>query len=205
MRLVGLFCLMLLLSTPLQAHNVIGGAYVEGMTVEGEIAFSNGEYAQPGILVEAWDDAGNKLGETKTEEGGVFTFVATTAVRHTFKVNLGSGHLAKIVVEADEFSPGTEDTLNTASAPATTTASVGSQEKSVTSASGSVASGISPQALESLVRKAVAQQVKPLQKELRAYKEKVMLRDIAGGLGFICGLFGIAAWMAARKSRQQQD
>lgn len=53
--------------------------------------------------------------------------------------------------------------------------------------------------LQSIVRSAVAQQVKPLQKELRAYKEKVMLRDIVGGLGFIFGLFGVAAWMASKR------
>ncbi|MGB1311009.1 MAG: hypothetical protein ACPG47_07335, partial [Leucothrix sp.] len=55
--------------------------------------------------------------------------------------------------------------------------------------------------LQSMVRSAVAQQVKPLQKELRAYKEKVMFRDIAGGLGFIFGLFGVAAWMASKRKQ----
>jgi len=28
-----------------------------------------------------------------------------------------------------------------------------------------------------------------------------MVRDIAGGLGFIFGLFGVAAWMASRRKQ----
>ena len=59
--------------------------------------------------------------------------------------------------------------------------------------------------LESIVRSAVAQQIRPLQKELKAYKEKVMLRDIAGGLGFIFGLFGVAASMASRRQQEVKN
>ena len=68
-----------------------------------------------------------------------------------------------------------------------------------------LSSNITAEQLQAIVRSAVAQQVRPLQKELKAYKEKVMLRDIAGGLGFIFGLFGVAAWMASRRNNDHQD
>lgn len=203
MRAIWLLWASILIIAPVQAHNVIAGAYVEGMTVEGEIAFSDGGFAQAGVLVEVLDSAGNKLGETHTEEEGLFSFVADTAVQHTFKADLGAGHIANIVVEADEFSP---DTKTAAKANnAASKASTGQQAQAVISSPANTLTGLSADELESIIRRAVAQQVKPLQKELRAYKEKVMLRDIAGGLGFIFGLFGVAAWVAARKSKPQQD
>ena len=64
-------------------------------------------------------------------------------------------------------------------------------------------SKFSTEQLQRIVRSAVAKQIKPLQKELRAYKEKVMFRDITGGLGFIFGLFGVAAWMASKRNREE--
>ena len=181
---VFLFPIAFFLSSPtLQAHNVVAGAYVDGMQIEGEIAFSNGETALPDVLVEVFNASGDKIGETRTETEGLFTFTAIEAQKHTFKADLGAGHLAEIVVEADEFA-------DSSAVPEQTKA-----DKPVTQQ----VEGISMEELESIVRHAVAQQVKPLQKELRAYKEKVMLRDIAGELGFIFGFFGVAAWMAARK------
>lgn len=178
--------LTLILSAPtLQAHNVVAGAYVDGMLIEGEIAFSNGEAALPGVLVEVFIENGQKVGETQTAADGLFSFTALSPEKHILKADLGAGHVAEIVVEAGDFTA--------AKKPAKSTA-----KDSATLATNAVA-GISATELETIVRKAVAQQVKPLQKELRAYKEKVMIRDIAGGLGFIFGLFGVAAWMASRK------
>ena len=150
------------------------------MQIEGEIGFSNGAPVLPGVLVEVFIEHGQKVGETRTRANGLFSFNALSPEKHIFKANLGAGHFAEIVVEASEF---------TAAKPATT----------IPTKTATQLSGISTTELETIVRTAVAQQVKPLQKELRAYKEKVMLRDIAGGLGFIFGLFGVAAWMASRK------
>lgn len=179
------FLTLIFTPSTLHAHNVVAGAYVSGMIIEGEIGLSNGETALPGVLVEVFDLNDKKIGETQIEADGLFTFTATTAQQHILKANLGAGHVAEIIVEAEEFA-----TAQTLVKPTT---------KKAATPPASAATGISATELEAIVRKAVAQQVKPLQKELRAYKEKVMLRDITGGLGFILGIFGIAAWMATRK------
>lgn len=179
------FITLIFTPSTLHAHNVVAGAYVNGMIIEGEIGLSNGETALPGVLVEVFDLNDKKIGETQIEADGLFTFTATTAQQHILKANLGAGHVAEIIVEAEEFA-----TAQTLVKPTT---------KKAATLPASAATGISATELEAIVRKAVAQQVKPLQKELRAYKEKVMLRDITGGLGFILGIFGIAAWMATRK------
>ena len=64
------------------------------MHIEGEIAFSNGETAQSDVLVEIFTTNGAKIGETRTEADGLFTFTATSAQQHILKANLGAGHLA---------------------------------------------------------------------------------------------------------------
>ncbi len=181
-----------IISPTLQAHNVVAGAYVDGMTIEGEVGFSNGAPVLPGVLVEVFDTNDAKVGETRIGDNGLFTFNARSAEKHTFKANLGAGHIAEIIVEAEEF--------------AVAGRSIKPIAKKFEEPTTKAVAGISAVELETIVRKAVAHQVKPLQKELRAYKEKVMLRDIAGGIGFIFGLFGVAAWMASRKpSRSDKD
>ncbi len=196
--------LLCLASLNVHAHNVVAGAYVEGMSIEGEMGFSNGEAALPGVVVEVFDEAGNKVGETLTKEDGLFVFVAEKVQKHVIKANLGAGHVATIEIEADEFSAG--DAGNTAAAStAKPTANADAAKVVSAPATGQLATGVTAQELESIVRKAVAKQVRPLQKELRSYKDKVMIRDIAGGLGFIFGLCGVAAWMASRKTAKSES
>lgn len=192
----GIFLLIasFMLVLPVQAHNIVSGAYVDGMTVEGEIGFSNGEMASPGVEITITDSNGHSLGTTQTEADGLFSFVASQPVEHIFKANLGAGHVAEIIVAADDFS----NTNTSATTPGTTTTT---DRQQTPGSSTSTTSTVSATDIERIVRKAVAQQVKPLQKELRAYKEKVMFRDITGGLGFIFGIFGIAAWLASRKTK----
>lgn len=187
LRLLLLVSLLMFSSLSL-AHNVVAGAYVDGMMIEGEIGLSNGEMAQAGVLVEVFDANNNKLGETKLAEEGLFTYQAKKAQTHIIKANLGAGHIAEITVEASEFSASAE------TKPTTKTSTTKSNAKASLS--------LSEQDLERIVRKAVSQQVKPLQRELRAYKEKVFFRDILGGLGFIFGMVGVAMYFAAKRKEQ---
>ena len=241
--------LCLLLAVTASAHNVIGGTYVEGMLIEGEIGFSDGTMAPPGIKVLVSDESGNSLGESLIREDGIFLFTAKSPVKHVFNADLGAGHAITLIAEADEFSiPDTAVSEQPDSKPSETatkisdagatakqqTTDTSTQSSDTPIAANTVATqpgvtkhtpGSAPQRsnngntrpdnktatntskaeLESIVRRAVAKQLKPLQKELRAYREKVLFRDILGGLGFILGIFGIAAWFAARKSSPKES
>lgn len=187
------------------AHNVVSGAYADGMLIEGEIGFSSGDMAAAGVIVTVLNDSGEALGEVALEEGGLFAYRAKSVEKHILRANLSSGHVAEMVIEADELSApivGSStgaDKTNNASFPQPTTHNANDQAKDLAAQTATgIQVGVSPTELQSMIRSAVAQQVRPLQKELRAYKEKVMFRDIAGGLGFIFGLFGVAAWMASK-------
>ena len=192
------------------AHNVVSGAYTDGMTIEGEVGFSNGDMAESGGSVSVFDEVGNLIAELQLTEGGVFTYEAKAVSKHVVKVNLNAGHVAEMVIEADELTAPTKSMKmpeSNAVQPTILTTKSGPLVAlpSERSATGEVVfdSKISTEQLQSIVRSAVAKQIRPLQKELRAYKEKVMFRDISGGLGFIFGLFGVAAWMASKRNREE--
>lgn len=225
------------------AHNVVSGVYADGMNIEGEIGFSSGLMAESGVVVEVFNEAGDKLGETQLDDSGLFTYTAKAVEKHIFKADLSSGHIAEMTLEADELSDaglklaakGATTDIATGAAPANVATAVTAGSNGVSQVANASAGGFAKQSagastqtaadneveaagivvtnagtaisaaeLQSLIRSAVAQQVRPLQKELSAYKEKVMLRDIAGGLGFIFGLFGVAAWASSRRKTGAQ-
>ncbi|PWQ95522.1 cobalt ABC transporter permease [Leucothrix arctica] len=190
-----LFCLLSVgFMTSALAHNVVSGVYADGLLIEGEIGFSNGDMAPAGLVVEVFDESGSALGKTQTKAEGIFLFEASSAQKHVFKVDLGAGHIAEMVLDANELSA---DAANvTAVESISTSLPTATQSNTV---SNDTIGSISTEQFQRLIRNAVAQQVRPLQKEIRAYKEKVFFRDITGGLGFIFGLFGVAAWMASRR------
>lgn len=192
------------------AHNVVSGVYTDGMTIEGEVGFSNGDMAEAGSPISVFDEAGKLIAELQLTEGGVFAYEAKAVSKHVVKVNLSAGHVAEMVIEADELTAPTKSMKMPASNAVQSTIVTTKSEPLIALPSGRSAAGevvfdskISTEQLQSIVRSAVAQQIRPLQKELRAYKEKVMFRDITGGLGFIFGLFGVAAWLASKRKREE--
>ncbi|WP_370298098.1 hypothetical protein [Pontibacterium sp.] len=179
------------MSVPVFAHNVVGGVYAIGNTIEGEVGFSNGDLAQAGIVVQVRDATGNVIGESVIEDEGMFVFDATKRIDHYFHADLSAGHVLELVLPADELPA----TLPGGSAPVT--------KASVTTSSVSM-SGVDQVALEQMIEKAVAKQVKPLRKELAAYKEKASLQDVLGGIGYIFGLVGLGIWLRQRKQEKNR-
>lgn len=174
------------------AHNVVGGVYAIGTTIEGEAGFSNGDMAQAGTVVLITDASGQPIAEVLTDEEGFFVFEATKRIDHHFKLDMSSGHVLEMILPAEELPASLPGGTSIASAPSnlTTTASV---------------SGVDTVVLQQMIEQAVAKQVKPLRKELAAYKEKAGLQDLLGGIGYIFGLVGLGIWLRQRKQDKQQD
>lgn len=190
-----LLILLALLASPAFAHNIVGGVYAIGSLIEGEVGFSDGIMGQAGVPVIITDGNGNKLGEVKVEEEGLFSFEATSRIDHHFSIDLGSGHVLKTMLPADEL----PDSLMGGDGAATeATAAVSSSAGSAVALNGADSA-----ALQQMIERSVSKQIKPLRKELQAYKEKASLQDILGGIGYIFGLCGIGIWLRQRKLDKQ--
>lgn len=178
--------LLLLFALPVSAHNVIGGVYAIGSTIEGEAGFSNGDMASPGTPVIVTDKAGNVLLELATDSEGFFSMQAQSRIDHLFKLEMGSGHVLELELPAGEL----PESL------AGATANTHLAKKKITPTE---TAQYDQAALQGMIEKAVAKQVKPLRKELRAFQEKAGFQDMIGGIGYIFGLCGIGIWWRQRK------
>ena len=159
---------------PALAHKVIASVFPSGSDIEGEIGFSNGDVAA-GARVEVTSDTGAPLGQTTTDAEGFFLFTPTEPVTHLFRSDLGAGHVALIAMEAHEVAEILGGGLPV-SAPLPAP----------------------PRQDSEALAKMIRDELRPLRREIAAYKEKNDMQTILGGIGYIFGLFGIGFYIAAR-------
>lgn len=186
----------LLLATatgPAQAHKVIASVFASGTDIEGEIGFSNGDMAAD-TWVEVFDGQGTKLGQVKTDSDGFFVYTPTHKVNHVFRADLGAGHIATAVFDISEMSSTLTDNQAASGGDDVTSADMtnpGPETENVAIT----------QQQEALIAAIVRDELRPLRREITAYKEKNDLQSILGGIGYIFGFFGIAYYIAARRLR----
>lgn len=184
-------CVLLLALTgplPAMAHNVISAVFPSGSDIEGEVGFSNGDMA-PELLIEVYDAAGNKLGETTTDADGFFLFTPQQAVTHVFRGDLGAGHVAEMTMDQSEVA----QILGQEPPAAASGAAAPASAPAVPSAA-----GLSDQARAELATM-LRNELRPLRQELTAYKNKSDFQSVLGGIGYIFGLFGLGFYIAARR------
>ncbi|MFT6932874.1 MAG: nickel transport protein [Paracoccaceae bacterium] len=179
-------CLMCA-AAPATAHRVILSVFVSGDQIEGELGFSNGAIAA-GTLVEVFDPEGAKLGEVITDTDGFFVYEPRQPITHVFRANLGQGHVAEVTMPVADL-PRHLASGGTIAAPSPVGGTVESTiQRPVTSPD-----------LEDLIASVVRDEVRPLRREVAAYREKNDLQSILGGIGYIVGLFGVGFYLAARR------
>lgn len=176
-----------------QAHKVIASVFPSGSDVEGEVGFSNGDMAAD-TLVEVFDPQGNKIDEVKTDADGFFVYTPTGKVDLVFRADLGAGHVAEAsfaIAELTEVPSGVsqESGVSALVSNGMNTNAVGDAGRAIT------------REQEELIASIVRDELRPLRREITAYKEKNDLQSILGGIGYIFGFFGIAYYLAARRMR----
>lgn len=174
------------------AHKVIASVFPSGSNVEGEIGFSNGDMAAE-TLVEIFDPAGNKIDEVKTDNDGFFVYAPSQKVDLLFRADLGAGHIAEArfaisdLTDVAELAP--MSSAESAYVRPVTDDNVGTGDPAIT-----------PEQAE-IIATIIRDELRPLRREITAYKEKNDLQSILGGIGYIFGFFGIAYYLAARRMR----
>ena len=188
--------LLMLSAAPAMAHKVIVDIFPAGGVVEGEIGFSSGIMAADARVTVTGPD-GEPLGEVRTDADGFFTFRPTRPVAHSFRADLGAGHVAVMELSAEEAARiiaagGATSAPAPEPAPAPAPAAVGPAEPAPAAAAPLSA------AQKAEIARLLRDEIRPLRREISAYKEKNDLTTILGGLGWIAGLFGLGFYLAAR-------
>jgi nickel transport protein len=168
-----------------QAHLLKVFAFAEGNRIDGTTYFVGGIPAA-GAGVEVMSEDGRLLTTLVPNSAGEFSYEAKSQTDHVIVANTGDGHVARWTVPASELTgrhtdSADQDALNMLS-PVTASA----------------ATEPSNGELAILVEQSVARQIRPLREQLIAYEDRIRLRDIIGGVGYILGLFGLAIWWRQR-------
>lgn len=185
--IVSLICAPL----PALAHKVIAGVFPAGDAIEGELGFSNGDMAV-GQEVIVFGPDGAELGRTVTDEDGFFLYAPTRPVAHTFTADMGAGHVAKVIMPAEEVAKIMGVAAEIVDTPEAGSDGAGEAANLITVAS---LSDEEKQVIATVVR----DEIRPLRREIAAYREKNDMQSILGGIGYIVGLFGVGFYLAARR------
>jgi nickel transport protein len=191
--------LVLALAAPAAfAHNVVLSAWSAGDVIEGEVGLSSGELAEPGTVVRVLGPDGEELGTATVGADGLFRFEPSAAVPHRFVADLGQGHVAETTLATDEL-PAAVVTAGAAS-PGAAQAATPTAAAADAAATATIA-GIDAAELEMLVASAVQRELAPLKRQIAAREREADLQTLIGGIGYICGVFGLLFFVYARRQR----
>ena len=187
-----------------EAHKVNIFAYVDGDQIVTDSGYSRTKRVYDGE-VEVYDAAtGTKLLSGKTDTEGRFAFVIPEAARER-KMDLrlllkaGQGHQAEWTVTYTEFAdaPRPASDMVVEEHPAEETPSASEAAAPSAAAPAAAPGGLSEAQVESIVRREVAP-IKLMLAEMHDSGPSVA--EILGGIGWIFGLFGVAAYMKSRRN-----
>ncbi|MBM3299613.1 MAG: hypothetical protein FJY85_06645 [Deltaproteobacteria bacterium] len=217
-----LFTLTLILwaGSPVLAHKVNVFAYVEGDAIRVEGYFGGAAKAKQ-CRVEVFDSAGNKVCEGKTDDQGICLFRLQDVVKGTGEIRIvlhaGTGHMADYTVAAGEI----PSVASIQSSPEERSGRASSPEiaREADGKEGPARTGPEPAALgdPDAVKKALGEvldeRIRPLERML-GNQHKLLLEqqrkgpsmaEIIGGIGWILGMVGIAAYFMSLKKVQKRE
>ena len=170
------------------AHRVNLFAWVEGDTVLVECKYPDGREVYEGVI-RVLDSAGKELLNGKTNTKGEFSFKAPKQDDLTIVLEAGMGHRADWPLSKQDLAPAGESAVPSAPAPKTEAPSPAAKESAPGAASPL------PAGIDQAIEKALDKKLAPVMRMLAEMREqKVRLTDVLGGIGYIIGLIGVAAY-----------
>lgn len=179
------------------AHRVNVFAWIEGETVVVEGKFSGGKKVKEGRII-VTDSSGLELLTGKTNHQGQFSFKIPQRTDLKIILEAGMGHRAEWTIPVDDIqsiAPADDMRLEKITAKKEPS-SKSTQYKQ----QASMPARIPAADIEAMIEKALDKKLKPLLKMLAESSRKgPTISDILGGIGYIIGLVGIAAYFRYRK------
>ena len=187
------------------AHKVTVFAWVEGNMVYTQSKFAGGRKAK-NAAVEVYDQAGKKLLEGKTDEQGEFSFPAPGKMEMKVVLVAGTGHQGEWVIPESDFA-------DMADAPAQTEPEPSAAVVSTTAApmetgnQTAAAACVTREEVRQIVDAALDKKLRPISMAVHKLNDPdhaPSVSDIAGGIGYILGLVGVASYVHSRRKRDTE-
>ncbi|MBW2112903.1 MAG: hypothetical protein JRH00_15995 [Deltaproteobacteria bacterium] len=192
-RLVG-FMLFIIAFTvwtvPALAHRVNVFAWVEGDRVFTESKFSGGRQVKGGEVI-VFDLKGKELLRGKTDDRGAFSFKIPKRTAMKIVLQAGTGHRGEWTIPLGELGGGPglgpeQEVLK--------------NERTATAQKDPEGSSADLEQIRRVVEQCLDQRLRPVMKLLaESLNQGPTFRDIVGGMGYILGLVGIAAYFNYRR------
>ena len=187
--LIFIFLIIIMINILAFAHKVNIFAYVEGEKIYTESYFNDGKKCVDS-KIEVFDNRENKLLEGLTDEEGMLSFEIPSedVIDGDLKVVLTAsmGHRAEYIISADELG----DTVGLVKEGLKEPVSVVFPE----------VSSFDLKEIQLLIEDALDKKLEPILREIkRSQEHKISPTEIIGGIGYIIGIFGIAAYFLSRK------
>ncbi|MDI1472174.1 Additional component NikL of nickel ECF transporter [Thermodesulfovibrio sp. N1] len=170
----------------LEAHKVSAYAYREGDKVAGECYFVDGSPCKNSIVA-VYDSKGKKLLQTTTDEKGKFSFKTQETGELKIVISAGEGHTAEYRLEASEKSEKKEI----------------KKQEPFKEAEKKQAPSINRDEMKQIIDEVMDAKLQGIKNEildLRKQMDKINIRDIIGGIGYIFGLWGLIMLIKRRKN-----
>jgi nickel transport protein len=180
-----------LIAAPASAHKVSVFGYTENGMLLGEAYFPGGGKAK-GSKIELIGPKGKLLATTQTDNQGAFKLELPKAEAPLkLMVTAGMGHKGEYVLTAQDLGQGQKGQESVTD---------GSKTTSQASKSAPIAA-VNEDKLQSAIEKALEKKLAPLKAQIAKMQAEraIGVSDVIGGLGYILGLLGLAAYMKSRK------
>ena len=198
--------LLLLPRSQALAHNVTVFAWVEGDTVHVESKFSGGRRPMD-APVEVYDTGGNLLLKGVTDNNGEFSFKVPKKTEMKVVVLAGMGHKGEWTISLSDLEAvSAETTTQTAepgSPPPASTNPAQAQSAAAAMSGNPVPAGyVTAAEIRNAVEGALDTKLKPVMKLLVETRQSgPSVTDILGGIGYIFGLIGVAAYFSSKRRK----
>jgi nickel transport protein len=183
------------------AHNVTVFAWVDGDIVHVESKYSGGRKPVE-APVEVYDTRGRLLLKGVTDDNGQFSFKVPQKTEMKVVLLAGMGHKGEWTILLSDLEGGSAET-----SPQTAEPGAATQDQAVIAApdvSGNPvpAKYVSAAEFQNAVEEALDIKLKPVMKLLVETRQSgPSVTDILGGIGYIIGLVGVAAYFSAKRRK----
>lgn len=200
--------IFLMLSGMAYAHKVNIFAWLEGDTVFTESKFSGGKMVKNGKVF-VYDEDKNLLLEGVTNDVGEFSFKIPKKTALVIELDATMGHANAWTISLDEIldAMGDEPVAAVTEDPAKEDAAQPAMQTTSVSPA-QTAPGASSQEIQAIVEKTLDKKLKPIIRLLVEAQEREtepQASDIFGGIGYILGLAGVAAYFHYRRKIKELE